>query len=151
VRDPDVAGIFADPRTDAAGRALGYDEDERLALAMARHAQGGGANVPANRLGRRRPNAIYPRDPAAVAAGRRQRRDTRRGVSLGGWGATEVRDAAHPERDRPAMTVITIEVQTARRVGDVAAGEQAARQREIEAHAAALREIFLGLPGPASP
>ncbi|MCC6628359.1 MAG: hypothetical protein IT340_13290 [Chloroflexi bacterium] len=150
VRDPDIAGIFADPRTDAAGRALGFADDKRLAVTMAQHARHGGANVPANLLGGT-PNALYPRDPTAVAAGVTQPRDTRRGVSLGGWGASAVRDATRPERDRAAMTVITIEVQTAHRVADMATGAQAARSAEIEAHAAALREIFLGPPAAAAP
>jgi hypothetical protein len=140
------AGIYADPRTNAEGRALGFDDDRRLALAIAGHARRGGANLPGNELDARSPNAIYPRDPAAVPAGERQPRNVEGGVSGGGWFATEVRDPDHPARNRPAMTMITVEVQSSRRVEDVAAGEQAARQREIEAHASALREIFLGPP-----
>lgn len=151
VRAAEVAGIFADPRTNAEGRALGFADDRDLALTMARHARRGGANVPASQLDSATPNAIYPRDPPAVAAGEVQPRDTRAGVSLGGWGATAVRDAAHPERERAAMTVITIEVQTAHRVGDMPASEQPARRAEIEAHAGALREIFLGSPAAAAP
>ncbi|MGH2561233.1 MAG: hypothetical protein ACRDJH_19360, partial [Thermomicrobiales bacterium] len=140
------AGIYADPRTNAEGRALGFDDDRRLALEMAERARRGGANVPGNELGSSSPDAIYPRDPAAVPAGERQPRNLEEGVSGGGWFATEVRDPDRPERDRPAMTTITVEVQTSRRVGDVAAGQQLARRREIEAHASALREIFLGPP-----
>lgn len=37
IRDQSKAGIFADPRTDCRGIALGFETDQELALAMARH------------------------------------------------------------------------------------------------------------------
>jgi hypothetical protein len=151
VRAPDVAGIFADPRTDASGRALGFADDERLAVDMARHAGGRGANVPANQLAGGTPNAIYPRDPAAVAAGTNQPRNTTGGISGGGWFSTEVRDPDRPAANRAAMTVITVEVQTSRRIQDVPTSQRSARELEIDAHASALREIFLGPARPATP
>jgi hypothetical protein len=76
--------------------------------------------------------------------GEKQDRITDDGLSLGGWGSTAICDKAHPETNRPAMRVITVEMPEAFRVGDKPKAEQAARQAEVEAVASALREIFLG-------
>jgi hypothetical protein len=138
------AGIYADPRTDAAGIALGFAPDEQLALAMARMAASRGAKVPGNRLDEPQPNAVYPLDPDVVPTGQRQPRETKDGISLGGWGSTEVVDTAHPTRNRPAMTVITVEVQTAHRIQDQASqAAKETRRREFDAIAVALRDVFL--------
>ncbi len=143
--DLDKAGIYADPRTDSTGIALGYDTDEALAKAMATKAKGGGANIPGNKFKDGQPtNAVYPLDPAAAAAGKKQKRETAKGNSLGGWGTTAICDPSKPATNRPAMRIITVEVQFAQRSTDVAAAEQAKRKTELEAHADALREIFLG-------
>lgn len=148
------AGIYADPRTDAQGRACGFDQDRDLALAMSERARAGGASAPGNlRRGSRDVRAVYPRDPAAVAAGQTQPRspggshEYQRGTSFGTWGTTAVEDPSNPQHNRPAMTVITVEVARAHRPEDVTAGRRAAREAEISAHAAALQEIFLGQPG----
>jgi hypothetical protein len=147
------AGIYADPRTDAVGLALGYADDEKLALAMARHAAARGAKVPGNALDQATPNAVYPLDPAAVTAGRCQPREIKDGISLGGWGSTAVADPANPSRNRPAMRVITVEVQTSKRIQDLTDANRArqkafrdARSKEYDAHVRALRDIFLGSP-----
>lgn len=141
IREPEMAGIFADPRTDVAGHAVGFAPEARLALAMAHYARQGGANVPSNHLDSTAPNAVYPLDPPVVAAGLPQPRQTGSGVSLGGWGSQAIADKAHPHHSRPALTVITIEVQTAHRTPDSA--NPAVRRRELQAHSAAIREIFL--------
>lgn len=141
--DLDKAGIYADPRADSEGKALGYDTDRDLALEMARDAKKRGANVPGNQLDGT-PNAVYPLDPAAAATGKEQKRETKKGISLGGWGSTAICDPAHAEANRPAMRIITVEMQKAQRVQDEPAAEQAARQAEIGAVADTLREIFLG-------
>lgn len=143
-RTPSNAGIYADPRTDASGIALGYAPDEQLALAMAQEAAKRGANVPGNKLGGTQPNAVYPLDPAVVPAGHIQPRETKEGISLGGWGTTEVVDPANPSRNRPAMTVITVEVQSSRRIQDFSkAADKDARRKELDAIAIALRDVFL--------
>jgi|GEM_PF-2153278 len=154
-RKLDNAGIYADPRADAFPQssgpnkgqhhALGFDSDERLALEMAKKAKAGGAKVPGNKLDTSAPNAIYPLDPAAAKAGDPQKREERTGTSFGAWGTTAVCDTTNTANNRPAIRVITVEVQTSKRSQDYKnAIEQANRQQEIEAHATAIREIFLG-------
>ncbi|MCB0153927.1 MAG: hypothetical protein KDF65_03955 [Anaerolineae bacterium] len=144
IREPEMAGIFADPRTDVAGRALGFAPEARLALAMAHRARQGGANVPANHLDSASPNAVYPLDPAVVAAGLPQPRQTDSGVSLGGWAAQAIADIVQPQNSRQALTVITVEVQTALRSADSA--NPAIRRSELQAHSAAIHKIFLANP-----
>ncbi len=138
------AGIYADPRTDSSGFALGYDTDKALALEMAKKANEKGANVPGNKLGTKNETGLYPLDKPIVDAGKKQERATSTGISLGGWGSTAVCDPKLPASNRPAMRVITVEVQQAYRPQDLDASKQAVRQAELEAHAQALREIFLG-------
>lgn len=143
--DLDKAGIYADPRTDFEGKALGYDPDRDLAVEMAKAAEKGGAKVPGNQLGKKTPNAVYPLDPPAAGAGADQARETSKGISLGGWGSTAICDPAHKDANRPAMRIITVEMQLAQRVKDEPTkAKQAARQAEVGAVADALREIFLG-------
>jgi hypothetical protein len=161
-RDLVNGGIYADPRADAERKAWGFDTDEDLALTMARHAAGKGANLPGNQLKdappkklsekRRRkhrsgPSGFYPTDAEKINiadAGEEQKRIFDKGFSLGGWGSTAICDKANPAANRPAMRVITIEMPEAFRVEDKSKAEQAARQAEVEAVASALREIFLG-------
>ena len=147
------AGIYADPRTDFKGTALGYKGDEDLAVRMANLAKAKGANVPGNKLDDS-PTGRYPQDPRIAAEGEKQKRETYendpdkaegvKGVSLGGWGSTAVCDPAKPAANRAAMRVITVEVHDAFRIKDVDASQQAARKAEIEAEVSALQEIFLG-------
>lgn len=160
IRSATGAGVFADPRTDAAGnlQQAETDADRDLALTMAAHAQAGGANVPGNKLntdGTRGPRstAIYGLAPGSHRTGARpQKPSSAEGVSLGDWGSTEVRHngpggAADP-RDRPSMSVITIEVQHYESSDMYRAGSRAQAQRikELQAHRDAIREIFLGPP-----
>ena len=137
------SGIYADPRTDSAGTALGTDSDKRLAVAMADKAAAGGARVPGNKLDGTK-NAKYPQDKDFADVGNPQERVDKDGYSLGGWGSTAVCDIKRPEANRPAMRIITIEVM-GDSVEDVAPkADQAKRQAELAAHADALQEIFLG-------
>ena len=162
IHTPSLAGIFADPRTDSSGLALGYDSDRALALAMAERAAAGGAGVQGNRLDasghtQSSSSTQYRRDPPIAGIGQQQTRSTGsgdlpnnrgRGVSLGGWGSTAICDPANAAHNREAMRIITVEVSTTRRSGDMAAAQQASRRTEIEAHADAIREIFLALSTP---
>jgi len=152
------AGIYADPRTDYKGTAIGYTDDEDLALKMANLAKDK-AEVPGNKLDSI-PTGRYPQDPPIAGVGEMQERETNepdpkkpkkrekpkglQGVSLGGWGSTAVCDPAKPAANRAAMRVITVEVHDASRVQDVEESKKAARQAEINAEVSALREIFLG-------
>ncbi len=147
------AGIFADPRTDQNQLALGYDSDRDLALDMARLAKSRGAAVRGNRLGSKQENTTYALDPPIAQAGKKQQRSRGQatkdhkgeGVSLGGWGSTAVCDAAHPERNRSAMRIITIEMPRGQRSQDMQTkAQQNARSVVVQAHVDAIREIFLG-------
>jgi hypothetical protein len=147
------AGIFADPRTDQNQSALGYDSDRALALEMARLAKSRGAAVSGNRLGSKQENTTYALDPPIAQAGKQQQRSRGQatadhrgeGVSLGGWGSTAVCDAAHPERNRSAMRIITIEMPRGQRSHDMQTqAQQNARSLVVQAHVDAIREIFLG-------
>lgn len=147
------AGIFADPRTDQNQNALGYDSDRALALEMARLAKSRGAAVSGNRLGSKQENTTYALDPPIAQAGKQQQRSRGQvtkdhrgeGVSLGGWGSTAVCDAAHPERNRSAMRIITIEMPRGQRSQDMQTqAQQNARSVVVQAHVDAIREIFLG-------
>lgn len=54
------AGVFADPRTDHNGIALGYDSDSSLAIAIAAAIQQKGGCIPGNHLNKK-PTAVYYR------------------------------------------------------------------------------------------
>lgn len=158
IHSPAQAGIYADPRTDESGIALGFASDKALALAMAERAAKGGAGVRGNKLTKKGKKgkystAIYPKDPRAVAAGKRQRRSHQnwkfkprkgKGISLGTWASTAIKDKLNPSKNRSAIQVITVEVATTKRIEDMPKKKQAARRKEIESHADAIREIFLG-------
>ncbi len=116
IRDVAKAGIYADPRTDCKGRALGFETDSLLALSMANYICDNGGWVPGNQLPTS-PTALYHNDPSPATAGDWQKRnlhgsvlpqDRGHGVSLGGWAATAVCD----ENDnlvRNAIKLITVE------------------------------------------
>jgi hypothetical protein len=158
IHSPAQAGIYADPRTDESGVALGFSSDKALALAMAERAAKGGAGVRGNKLTKKGKKgkystAIYPKDPRAVAVGKRQRRSHEtwnfkprkgKGISLGTWASTAIKDKLNPSKNRSAIQIITVEVATTKRIEDMPKKKQADRRKEIESHAAAIREIFLG-------
>jgi hypothetical protein len=115
IRDYGKAGIYADPRTDCEGRALGFATDSTLAVLMANYVHEKGGNVAGNKI-TSTPTALYYLDPKPAAAGEMQQRNltgTNRkgkisGVSLGSWAATAVCDEAN-NYQRAAMRILTVE------------------------------------------
>ncbi|MGZ8550624.1 MAG: M14 family zinc carboxypeptidase [Chitinophagaceae bacterium] len=152
IRDVVNAGVYADPRTDHKGIALGYATDSSLAIAIAAaiHQQGG--FIPGNRLNKK-PTALYYKDPVAVPAGMFQKRNFTGsslpgkrggGVSLGTWASTAVHDEEDPSKNRDAIRIITMEFPGSKRPVDHKKELQAFYQRQVEVYAAALRSVFLG-------
>lgn len=116
IRDISKAGIYADPRTDCSGLALGFETDSTLAVTMSQYICGNGGDVPGNHL-QTAPTALYFNDPVIAATGTLQKRNLHgsllpnnrgAGVSLGGWATSAV-----CEKDttivRDAMRLITVE------------------------------------------
>lgn len=117
IRDEAQAGIYADPRTDSKGLALGFESDSSLAINMAMYVHAQGGDVPGNKINTH-PSALYYKDPSIAAAGNMQVRNAfgsslpahrGHGVSLGTWASTAVNDDDFPEANRAAMRLITIE------------------------------------------
>jgi hypothetical protein len=115
IRDTTKAGIYADPRTDCRGMALGFETDSVLALGMARFISEKGGFVPGNKLSSL-PSALYYHDPAIAPEGCWQPRNLQGsplplnrgfGVSLGGWATTAV--CGEGEGVRDAIRLITVE------------------------------------------
>lgn len=143
IRGKAAAGIFADPHTvpkgasaaDQSAAKAASAEDAALALRMAQKAAQGGAHVPGNWLGSSHPESLYG------AAGHQP------GTSLGGWAPQAITE--HGPQDRPAMTIITVEVEHFHpSSAETTPAKQAERLHELEAHRIALQEIFLGPPSP---
>lgn len=153
IRNTGYGGIYADPRTDHLGLALGYASDSSLAVDMARHAQEAGANVKGNKL-HIKPTALYYKDPAPVLPGQWQARNMTgtalrggrgSGVSLGTWGTTAIAWESDSTLNRDAMRVLTIEFPGARRPDDYTnASDMALCNQQVLAFAGALYHIFLG-------
>ena len=137
----DGPGIFADPRTtastataaDQAAAAAATEQDDYLALAMAERAHRGGAHVPQNFLG----DSAHVTSRYPTQTGRRSAGRSGQGTSLGQWGPRAT-------ATRPAMTVITVEVEHYHRSDT--RGAAATRAAEIQAETDAIREVFLGPP-----
>lgn len=102
--------------TDITGLTKEGKADDALALAMAKEAKKGGARVPGSHLDESGPAVVH----YAASAGHPE------GRSLGDWG---------PEQ---GMTVITVEVEH-----QFESGGDAARSKELQAHADALQNVFL--------
>ncbi len=163
IQDSRFAGFYADPRTDSSQVAKGYTQDEALALRISNRALAEGAEVPGNsEIGREAINksskkkmsaasvkhtALYPRDPPIAEKGKPQDRDTEGNTSsFGAWSSTDVKGG------RPAMTTITMEVDTGRpshKPGD--SNTNADRLKDLKARSIALREVFLGPRQPNDP
>lgn len=152
IRDTSRAGIYADPRTDAKGYALGFGTDSTLAIRMASYVSANGGTVPGNLL-MKRANAKYPSDPAVVTAGEKQPRATCGsslpgnvgcGISLGTWATTAVVDDNDPENNRDAITLITMEFPGSKRTSDynVTSDVEACR-KNVHAYAGCIKEVFL--------
>jgi hypothetical protein len=123
-------GVFTDPRSTTAET----EKDRDLALEMAREARKGGANVAGNKLGSGDENVgFYQKDPP--------------GTSLGGYGPREV--AEGKATDRPAMTVITMEVGGNERSSALKdPAKLAARKQELASLRDVLLFLFLRVPRP---
>lgn len=153
IRDESKGGIYADPRTDHFGIALGFESDSTLAIEMALAALEAGGSMKGNGLPERY-NTLYYKDPAAVAAGQWQPRNfigsfgkqlRGAGVSMGTWGSTAIALEDNPELNRPAMRVITVEFPGSKRPVDFETSEDKQRcARQLNAFVIALRKVFLG-------
>lgn len=151
IRDTAHGGIYADPRTDASGIALGFASDSSLAIAMAGYIEQQGGATPGNKLATA-PTALYYKDPAVVAAGQWQPRSCQgsvlpggrsRGVSLGSWASTAVSDATAAANNRAAMRLITMEFPGYKRPQDYDAAQQPLVEKQVRLYAAAILQIFL--------
>ena len=144
--------FFADPRTDENGIALGYESDSSLAVSMAVVADNLGGRVPGNMINQKA-NALYYKDPPAVAKGLWQKRNFKgsnatgyigSGVSLGTWGSTAVNDSIDAFNNRDAIRIITIEFPGNKRPVDYKDNKQQKLvERGIKAFATAIVEVFL--------
>lgn len=146
------AGVFADPRTDHKGIALGYESDSSLAISIARAVQENGGYIPGNRLNQK-PTAVYYKDPAPVVAGLFQKRNFTGsplpgkrggGVSLGTWASTAVFDSIDRSNNRNAIRILTMEFPGSKRPVDHKKELQAFYQHQVRAYAASLHTVFLG-------
>ena len=152
IRNVDKAGVYADPRTDATGIALGFAADSILAVSMAKFIEANGGRVEGNQL-QTRASARYPNDPEIAPVHTVQRRavcgsslpDNRGcGVSLGSWASTAVQEDSNPVYNRDAITLITMEFPGYRRPSDYASEQkQRISQRQVEAFALSIKKIFL--------
>ncbi len=152
IRNIENAGVFADPRTDHNGIALGYDSDSSLAITIAAAIEKQGGYTPGNHLNKK-PSALYYKDPVAVTAGSFQKRNFTGsvlpgqrggGVSLGTWASTAVVNETDPAKNREAIRLITMEFPGSKRPIDYKKDQQSFYQRQVEIYAAALRTVFLG-------
>ncbi len=152
IKDRSKAGIFADPRTDCNGTAIGFATDSALAVTMAKSIEALGGACPGN-LAANVPTAVYYLDPPPAAPGQKQWRNYEtsklqgrgRGISLGTWCSTAV-CAASEEKSRPAIRTFTMEfpgslVPAEYKTHD----EQALAARMISLYAASIQHYFLQL------
>ncbi|MEE6272664.1 hypothetical protein V2J56_04795 [Georgenia sp. MJ206] len=128
------AGIFADPHPSTGASALA-SEAHALAVDTAKHAEAGGAKVPGNKDGTAW-SSLYPgQDPKKSAA--QIARENAKGRSLGQWGPSK------------GIAVLTMEVGEQYRSDSAVRDPD--RKVELEAHASAIREVFLGPPRKPAP
>ncbi|MGV3657072.1 MAG: hypothetical protein ACO1NX_03925, partial [Chitinophagaceae bacterium] len=151
IRNTAKAGIFADPRTDCKGIALGYQTDSLLAISMAVYIHQQGGNVKGNAIDSS-PTALYSSDPAIAPKGSVQKRALHgsnlpnkrgAGVSLGAWASTGVCDAEQ-QYQRKAIRVITVEFPGNKRPEDYTEAESREHHKQLELYTAAISQIFLG-------
>ena len=153
IRDTSRAGIYADPRTDSKGIALGYESDSALAIRMADFIHRKGGNVLGNKI-TEKPSSLYYKDPVPVAKGKVQPRnfcgaklpDNRgSGVSLGSWASTAVENYPDPAYNRPAIRLFTIEFPGYRSPEFYTSSADQLRSRQnVSLYAESVLEIFLG-------
>jgi len=152
IRETNHAGIFADPRTDSKGKALGYETDSSLAIDMSVFIQKNGGSASGNHHNGI-PTTRYHNDPSIAAPGEWQARNTKgsglpggrgEGISLGSWASTEVNDPENPVYNRPAMRILTMEFPGYKRPRDYAdAFQQEMCAENVRHYANAIHAIFL--------
>ncbi|HUQ97337.1 MAG TPA: hypothetical protein VM010_06705 [Chitinophagaceae bacterium] len=151
IRDTALGGVYADPRTDAAGLALTFESDSSLAVQMALFIEQNDGTAPGNQLATT-PTALYYKDPPVAPPGQWQKRnchgsnlpnDRGRGVSLGSWASTAVWDSSHPTNNRAAIRMLTMEFPGYKRPQDYSAMQQPYYQNQVRAYASAIRHVFL--------
>jgi len=153
IRNTNYGGIYADPRTNAKGLALGFESDSSLAVDMATAVAELDGNVAGNHLARK-PTALYYKDPTPVAKGLFQKRNITgaalkghrgSGISMGTWGTTAIEDESDTSSNRNAMRVITIEIPGAKRSFDYKTiPQQLFFRKQMQAFVNAIHEVFLG-------
>ena len=159
IRNISLAGIYADPRADHNGYALGFEEDSLLAISMAKYISSHGGYVPGNRL-HDHPSALYYSDPLPAPKGFFQKRKIAGsslcrhrgdGISLGTWGSTAVEDNEHPQNNRDAIQLITAEFPGSKRPLDYPIKTQREyMQMQVQLYAASIVHIFLQADKPLS-
>ncbi|MGK2861795.1 MAG: hypothetical protein ACSLE0_07655, partial [Chitinophagaceae bacterium] len=152
IRNTELAGVFADPRCDHKGIALGYASDSSLAITIASAIEAEGGYTPGNRLNKKA-TALYYKDPPAVAKGMVQRRNLAgaslpgyrgAGISLGTWASTAVVNKKNPTKNREAIRILTIEFPGSKRPADHKKDLQTFYQHQVTSYAKAVKNIFLG-------
>jgi predicted deacylase len=150
IRDITKAGIYADPRTDCKGIAIGFNEDSTLAVSMAQYIHFNGGKVPGNRI-EKRITALYYNDPPAASKGMKQKRNLHGsslpgnrgyGVSLGGWASTAV---CGEENSRDAIILITVEFPGYRPSYMYAANDKKKCLLNILLYAGSIQKLFLSV------
>jgi hypothetical protein len=148
IKDITKAGIYADPRTDCDGYALGFATDSSLAVSMASLIESGGGKVPGNNL-QQTPTALYYNDPETAPVGLFQKRNflgsampnsRGYGASLGGWASTAVCDETG---QRDAARLITVEFPGYQPSSAYKGDDKIACMLNIQLYVAAVRKIFL--------
>jgi hypothetical protein len=134
IKNMKESGIYSDPHPSVAGTAqasMAKAADD-LALDMAKKAKALGANVPGNeRTGGW--TSMYPGQDPKLSAEQIEK-ENKKGRSFGQWG---------PSR---GITVLTLEV--GEQYGSDSAVTDPNRVTELDGHASAVREVFLGPPPP---
>jgi hypothetical protein len=152
IRDITHAGIFADPRTDSKGIAIGYESDSSLAVDMAKEIYFRGGHVKGNQVDII-PVIKYHCDPPIANKGELQGRNLHgsklpngrgRGVSMGSWASTAVYDEVNPANNRAAIRLITVEFPGYKRSQDYDTIEQQYQCRKnVELYTSSIMKIFL--------
>lgn len=152
IREADHAGIYADPRTDSKGYALGFESDSSLAIEMASFVSNNGAYIPGNQINKK-PTALYYKDPTPAIKGDFQKRnfngsqlssDRGSGITLGTWASTAISDAKDPMRNRNAMRILTIEFPGYKRPSDYSdIKQQDYFKKQVQLYASSIESIFL--------
>jgi Zinc carboxypeptidase len=148
IKDVSKSGVFADPRTNCNGYALGFETDSSLAISMASFIENSGGKVIGNHL-QQSPTALYYNDPEIALRGFLQKRNLNgssmpnnrgSGVSLGGWAATAVCDDAI---QRDAVRLITVEFPAYLSSSAYEGREKRNCVFNLELYAMAIKEVFL--------